>query len=667
MDNRRRNHYNPYTFGYQAPLESASISYNPVYDPAETQRMTELLQQRQQRYDVGRQAMSDFEGQVGGMQTYAPDLLNQKLEQFNQKALDLVNNQYGRDYGLAYNDLQGLISKEKSDPFYKFNAAQVKAAEEMRQAKLKDPSRFYEFAGAKDITSPEYLQQALESKNMAAFDEPMYGYAPNTYELAEKQLKNIEANSNDSLFNELSPSEKATLASHGITNTAGLLKSSKNVGISQDRLDRLANSLAESMLNQDPYFMNKYGNREDAKKAALEVVKSASPQFVFNRSQQDVVDLRDKDNSGSNGEYSFRAVTDTPVINESIQNNINDITKAIAEKKLSLTYAENNKDPLSTYWGQTGTKAAGVGALAGEFANEFLRMSGDFPGIEKGVPLTAAALTGLYAGAKNLESKVKIGIARTLTGAGTVEDAKNMINDYIQLNGDIKEIPLTKENTIDYDAYYPIVSEALLNGTAMQGNLLVLGSKDKDGRYNEAVLNEKLESAAPSNFYVKTEDGQEKSINRDDLAEELDLPNNISYKDFKSSIYNPKTGKLQARYVTPEKTYEFEYVDKDITEKLKPIHKIYKGVSEKGYSVVPFNDPEEGQLYLISANITKFDENGKPYVQTYVYHTKDESVKDNIKSSKAARNFIESKVDAKKRPLYDTLENYSGMIFQNIN
>jgi len=186
MVNRRHNNYNPYTFGYQAPLESASISYNPTFDPAEHQMLVESLAKSQQRYDVGREALSEFEGQVGGMQTYAPDALNQRLESFNQKALDLVNNQYGRDYGLAYNDLKGLISKEKSDPFYKLNAAQVRAADEERQFRMKNPDAFYTYKDRPSISSEEYLMQAYKDKNMAAFDEPTYGYAPDRPDIAAK-------------------------------------------------------------------------------------------------------------------------------------------------------------------------------------------------------------------------------------------------------------------------------------------------------------------------------------------------------------------------------------------------------------------------------------------------------------------------------------------------
>jgi len=215
--NRRHNGYNPYTYGATAPIEGSSIVYQPVYDPNETAMMTELLQQRQGRYDTARQNLSEFQGQVGGMDTYAPDMLNQKLEGFNTKVSDLVKTQYGGDYGLAANDIVNMMAQEKKDPFYKLNAAQVKAAEEMRQARAKDPSKFYEFANAKPITSEDYLKQAYQEKNMGAFDEPMYGYTPDTYDMAAKQLKNVNPNVSTELFNEFSDKDKAKLAEAGIT------------------------------------------------------------------------------------------------------------------------------------------------------------------------------------------------------------------------------------------------------------------------------------------------------------------------------------------------------------------------------------------------------------------------------------------------------------------
>lgn len=296
MNRRNNNNYNPYTFGYTAPLESASISYNPVYDPTETDRMVELLQQRQGRYDAGRQQISEFEGQAGGMQTYAPELLNKQLEGFNQKVTDMVKTQYGGDYGLAANDIVDMIAKERSNPFYKFNAEQVRQTQAMQEAKAKNPDQFYTYNNAPQISSQEYLQKALDSKDLSMF-EPKYGYTPNRQELANKLVGQIDPDVWSNNFESLSPKDKAKIdalfgegSSEMIFNdiktssTAGKL--GKNGSDASKSL--LFNNFAEAMVNSDNTLVNQFGSKEKALEEAKRILKDTIPMFRTTKQDSNV-------------------------------------------------------------------------------------------------------------------------------------------------------------------------------------------------------------------------------------------------------------------------------------------------------------------------------------------------------------------------------------------
>lgn len=284
--------YNRYADRYTAPIEGVNYVYQPVFNPQDHAIALEALNKSQQRYDAGQQAVSDFASQVGGMETYSPNVINEQLGKFTSDIDNVVKTQYGGDYGLAANDIVRKIAKEKSNPLYKLNAMQVRAGEEMRQAKLKDPDKFYTHHDYKDVMGEDYLRQAVANKQYDAFDTPRYGYTPDTYALAEKQLQNVQANEYQSVLNELSPAEKAKFSNENGDVDLGLLFKSKDfTGVTAERLLSMKQSMAESMLNQDPYFMKKHGNREAALAEAMDVIESAYPQFVWSRTKQGMDDL----------------------------------------------------------------------------------------------------------------------------------------------------------------------------------------------------------------------------------------------------------------------------------------------------------------------------------------------------------------------------------------
>jgi len=333
MDNRRRNNYNPYTFGYQAPLESASISYNPVYDPAETQRMTELLQQRQQRYDVGREALSEFEGQVGGMQTYAPDALNQRLESFNQKALDLVNNQYGRDYGLAYNDLKGLISKEKSDPFYKFNAEQVRQAEEFEKARLQKRAGNERFLAVNDPRKVN-LEEAMASKDFTKLQAD-YLIAPDYDEAATELIKNVPANASE-FYTSLSTSEKALFGETGYDVGAFIAKTSESGNASKlaGLSDELTKSLYGKYKQQFEYEGKLAG--KTGEQYAKEFVDNKIEQLKYSKTGRDISFQGDKTPSTSKNTDEYGFPLTRPMDNVVSNKNQEHVNKTYGESGVNL-------------------------------------------------------------------------------------------------------------------------------------------------------------------------------------------------------------------------------------------------------------------------------------------------------------------------------------------
>ena len=522
--------YNRYVQRYTAPINGSEFIYQPVYDPSETERLANILQQRQQRYDVGKQQFADMKAQIGGMQTYAPDLLNKRLEDFTSKVINTVKSDYGGDYGLAVNDIVDLIAKERSDPFYKLNQSQVKYAEDLKQARLKDPENFYEFYKGENeipLTDQRYLQSALDSGNMAAFDNPQFGYKPNTYELAEKQLENIKPNSIDVIAANWTDAEKQRLAKAGITDVSGLLKGYKEAGINQDRLNELSDSMAKSMLNQTPYFMKKYGNETDAFNAAKKVIEEAAPQFAFTQVDRSIQNI----GTGSKKSEEDNLYRPVLTVSDSIQqkpstSNYDNANKLFSELDLDSEYKSRKLASLEKKLLDLETKEAKA---------------------EGGVGLSAGIRTNIANTKKQINELKK---------SGDIEDKKiysdwiNKINDFelnykdintglafpndVKTNKD-KALFISKLEDKYLNQNYSLISPTNFNKTTNFVN-------DMNWQLNELGAVEELEKFDHDNNKWTSLDRSESKHNFD-LSSQI---KNVDIKDFKVQGIDPYNAKLRA-------------------------------------------------------------------------------------------------------------------------
>lgn len=93
-----------------------TIPYVSMYDPQFDQNLLQVLNQRQQRYDAGRQAMNEYRTQVAGQEfnQYDRPHIDKRLGQDVQELQDLVKNQYNGDYGSAINKLSDEIINRKN-------------------------------------------------------------------------------------------------------------------------------------------------------------------------------------------------------------------------------------------------------------------------------------------------------------------------------------------------------------------------------------------------------------------------------------------------------------------------------------------------------------------------------------------------------------------------
>lgn len=262
------NRYNPYTQTHLNQLGQEN-TYQPVYDPSETARYADLLTRRQQRFDATRQNLAQFQGQVAGQQTFAPDILEGQLGNFNEKVQDVVNNQYGGDYGLAANDIVDMISQERANPVYKLIQYQNQQAQQFEAARAKDPARFIEL---QDPRSREALESAILAQQEGG--DP-YSMLQGQFTKRDDYIGNVNKQ-----FNKFVPdiSESVYKDVQGIQ---GLKKDTQVKRITEDRINRVVERGVDSWLQINPSFAIE--NPEDTRNQAKEFIKGSLYDEVFSQ------------------------------------------------------------------------------------------------------------------------------------------------------------------------------------------------------------------------------------------------------------------------------------------------------------------------------------------------------------------------------------------------
>lgn len=107
--------------GYQPPIIS-------MYNPEEEMVLSEAMRNKQGRFDASVGAVAQETARIGELETFDPELMKGRLQDFEGKVNDLVSSKYEGDYSAAANDIVGLIAKERNDPFYQYNKQKVEAS-----------------------------------------------------------------------------------------------------------------------------------------------------------------------------------------------------------------------------------------------------------------------------------------------------------------------------------------------------------------------------------------------------------------------------------------------------------------------------------------------------------------------------------------------------------
>lgn len=114
------------------------------------------MQGREQQFDQG-VAMQDMTlAQMAEQQTSDPAKQKELIDSLRSRIGDAVQAK-GMDYGAAAQDISGLISKEKSNPFYGFDKAKLAKLQEEAKLKQQYGINYYSSKNARDIGLEDYL------------------------------------------------------------------------------------------------------------------------------------------------------------------------------------------------------------------------------------------------------------------------------------------------------------------------------------------------------------------------------------------------------------------------------------------------------------------------------------------------------------------------------
>lgn len=613
MANRNQN-YNPYAQNY---LSQGQLVYEPSYDST---GLAEAVRSRQKRYDIGRQTSAEFQSEIGGMQTYGPDVLGEQVSGFGDRVRSMVDEQYGGDYGRAVNDITDMIAKERQNPAYKMIAFQNEQAELQQKAQMKDPSSFFTPMGNQDIRSEEALRAAIESGDPRSLQAEYY-YRPDYETSAGKLVSRIKTQTTDKLFQGLSDEERGNLeAQLGAGNIGAIFVNKKvrsNIGALTDARDELV----ESFYNQHQTELEAEFGVEGARAKATEVIDNTIPQFRQYIEDKQVQDLTPK--GGKEAEYSVQdrmsTVNKLTAIDENRisslksikENNIkrvgslndpeygkgrSDIAKKVAvtsdilAKKLEAgsENVKNFANEIPTFtklyndagvdlpdWLNTANKIQGTVLTGGSLGLDAIKL------------MTKGAALGLKGAGKMYNA-----YAKSVTGVNTIEDSKNMIKEYETLYGKIP-IPKVKnkkgEMIEDLDSKFEIVFDVLGNTSASQKSLVNLPQGTNESTGSKVRYNSKNLSANMFNRFTEfniMKDGVTHTIrSKKALADELD----VSIEELDNSYvsqYDPDTGYAIAKFNTDEgEPKQFQVADNEMRQTTGIASEISKDLKDKGYSI----------------------------------------------------------------------------------
>jgi hypothetical protein len=150
---------NPYTSRYTNNIDNIGYIYEPVHSPEETEAWSRILKDRQNRYDIGQQKLSDAITQFSSINSLDPEYMTKNIEEFTSKVENMVNSDYNRDYGLAANDIMKEIAKEKGKSIYKYNDYLNKQAAIQNELKTKYGNKY---VLGNDVMKPGLLKSAVE-------------------------------------------------------------------------------------------------------------------------------------------------------------------------------------------------------------------------------------------------------------------------------------------------------------------------------------------------------------------------------------------------------------------------------------------------------------------------------------------------------------------------
>jgi hypothetical protein len=232
-----------YPYQQQSIPFTQAVPQSQYYHPSFEKMMSETMQQTQNRHDQVVGALAEQMATFGNMETYSPDKIGGRLQEY-QKELDSIVKDYNGNFAHAATALTRKMAQEVTNPLYQFNREHVRNVRLAQELENKfGPANTLWINDPRQVSLDEVVQTGDMTKLQArAVQAP--DYTANAYKLMQSIEKEMTAEE---------------LKRYG--NIAGYLVHKSSGGISESRLDRLAEQWVDVFVSMHPEIP--YDNRQN--------------------------------------------------------------------------------------------------------------------------------------------------------------------------------------------------------------------------------------------------------------------------------------------------------------------------------------------------------------------------------------------------------------------
>lgn len=312
---------NPYTQQYRQQYnQSQDLIYQPEDNTDMINRYADLLNKKQDQYDTAVDNYSKMIGTIGGLKSYSPNLINDRVKSFSDAVRNVVENQYGGDWGAARHDVVNMIEDEKSNELYKYNDYLNEQAKIQDQFRVKYKDKYIAARDSSgniiDLKNPQLLEKAIASEDpygmltARAYERPDYG------NIASKYASQVPANTTEQLIVGLNESDKNKLRQLAGTDVKGFFRA-LSVTQNRDNLKNAVNEIEDLLYQDNKEVLNaEYGNEQSAREALRPIIESATGLYDFYKENEQLDDINKYLPKGGEQNSNFYSTISLPIENE---------------------------------------------------------------------------------------------------------------------------------------------------------------------------------------------------------------------------------------------------------------------------------------------------------------------------------------------------------------